>query len=68
MKVRLVKRNKITHCGFVARVWGEIATYSICNKRWDCNDKTSMGEESEVTCKRCLKILAKTDDDGCVIL
>ena len=68
MKVRLIKRNKLIHCGFVGRAWDEIKTYSACNKKWVDEDKTSMGDEKEVTCKKCLKILAKCDSDGSVKL
>lgn len=68
MKVRLIKRNKIVHIGFEARVDGEVNIYSICNKRWYCDDKVSTGEDSEVTCKRCQKRLSKVNNDGYVTL
>ncbi|KEI84151.1 hypothetical protein N496_18665 (plasmid) [Clostridium botulinum A2B3 87] len=68
MKVCLIKRGKITHVGFEAKVMGEVNSYSICNKRWYIKDKVSIGETSEVTCKRCKKILSKIDKNGCVTL
>ncbi|WP_407301527.1 hypothetical protein [Clostridium botulinum] len=68
MKVCLIKRGKITHVGFKAEVMGEVDNYSVCNKRWDIKDKVSIGETSEVTCKRCQKMLSKIDENGCVTL
>lgn len=47
---------------------GDIDVYSLCNQRMDCSDVISIGEDTEVTCKRCLKKMAKADKDGRVIL
>lgn len=68
MKVHLVKRGKITHAGFKAKVMGDIDVYSLCNQRMDCSDIVSIGEDTEVTCKRCLKKMTKADEHGRVIL
>lgn len=68
MKVNLIKRGKIIHVGFEARVMGEVNKYSACNQRWDANDKTTIGTDEEVTCKRCKKIIEKTDEYGRIIL
>jgi hypothetical protein len=68
MKVYLVKRGKITHTGFKAKVMGDIDVYSLCNQRMDCSDVVSIGEDTDVTCKRYLKKMAKVDEHGRVIL
>lgn len=68
MKVNLIKRGKITHVGFKARVMGDVAVYSLCNQRMDCSDVVSIGKDTEVTCKKCLKKMAKVDEYGRVIL
>lgn len=66
--VNLIKRNKTSHCGIHVRHDGEKVLISVCNGRWVCNDVTSEGSASEVTCKRCLKILEKADSNGHVKL
>lgn len=68
MKVNLIKRGKITHVGFKAKVMGQVDVYSLCNQRMDCSDVVSIGEDTEVTCKRCLKKMAKADEHGRVII
>ncbi|MCE5221881.1 MAG: hypothetical protein LLF98_11640 [Clostridium sp.] len=68
MKVHLVKRGKIVHVGFKARVMGDIDVYSACNQRMDVSDTVSIGEDSEVTCKRCLKKISKADEHGRIVL
>lgn len=68
MQVCLVKRGKVTHCGL--RLNSDDKTYevSVCSGLWTCDDKTSIGDSGEVTCKRCLKILATADENGVVDL
>jgi hypothetical protein len=68
MRVNLIKRGKITHVGFKAKVWGEVNLYSLCNQRYCVEDKVSEGVDTEVTCKRCLKKMAKADKNGVVTL
>ena len=68
MQICLIKRGKIVHCGFEAKNMGKLNKYSVCNRRWNADDKISIGEESEVTCKKCQKILAKSDENGHVTL
>ncbi|WP_291568598.1 hypothetical protein [Clostridium sp. UBA2485] len=67
-RVNLIKRNKLMHCG--VKVWDgtEYVLTSVCNGWWKHDDKTSEGNASEVTCKRCKKILEKADSDGRVKL
>ena len=65
--VNIVKRKKRLHCGFKIRMaYGEIKIVSLCNKVWCIEDKTYEADSSEVTCKTCLKMLAKADESGCV--
>jgi hypothetical protein len=66
MRVNLIKRGKVTHVGFKAKVMGEVNLYSLCNQRWSADDKVSEGEDTEVTCKRCIKKMSKADKDGYV--
>jgi adenine-specific DNA methylase len=68
MQVHLIKRGRVIHCGIQAKSMGEIYKISVCNGRWDINDKTSIGEDTEVTCKRCQKIIERADENGCVDL
>lgn len=68
MRVILVKRGKVIHCGIQAKSDGELYKISVCNGRWDLTDKTSIGNAEEVTCKRCQKIIARADKNGCVNL
>ena len=63
-KVNLVKRNKLIHAGF--RVNGYMV--SGCNTVWDIRDKVTEGDSSDVTCKRCKKLLERVDENGHVIL
>lgn len=68
MRVILIKRNKIIHCGIQTRSMGEVYKISVCNGRWVDTDKTSIGDSGEVTCKRCQKIIARADENGVVDL
>ena len=68
MKIYLIKRNKLIHCGLKIRHWGEVITISVCNQRWVDNDIVTKGDSTEVTCVKCLKKLATADSDGCVKL
>lgn len=68
MRVNLIKRGKRTHVGFKATCMGEENIYSLCNQRWCTDDKVSEGEDTEVTCKRCLKKMSKADENGRVII
>lgn len=68
MKIILIKRGKITHCGIQRKSMDEVYEISICNGRWVDTDKTSIGGTEEVTCKRCRKIIAKADENGVVNL
>jgi adenine-specific DNA methylase len=68
MRVILIKRNKVVHCGVKSRFLNEVYKISVCNGRWDADDKTSIGEKEEVTCKRCQKIIARADENGIVTL
>lgn len=64
-KVYLIKRNtKIIHVGVKINGY----TASACNIRWDIRDEVSVGDPSEVTCKRCKKIIEKADEDGYIVL
>ena len=62
--VNIVKRKKILHCGIKFRVGGTVKIASACNNTWSIDDVTYEADYSEVTCKRCLKILEKADEDG----
>jgi len=64
MKVILIKRNKLIHCGIIAKDY----KISVCNGKWVDDDVTSIGNEEEVTCKRCQKIIARADENGRVTL
>ncbi|MBD5589282.1 hypothetical protein [Clostridium botulinum] len=67
-KVNLIKRNKLIHCGI--KMWNgtEYIMTSVFNRMWKYDDKTNEGNSSEVTCKRCKKILDKADSKGQVKL
>lgn len=67
-RVNLVKRNKLIHCGFKINRYDGTYIVSACNGAWDCKDKVSEGNASEVTCKRCKKLLEKADEKGNVKL
>jgi len=62
--VNIVKRRKTLHCGTRVRMSGNIKIASVCNNTWALTDEVYEAEAKEVTCKRCLKILAKADEDG----
>jgi hypothetical protein len=62
--VFIVKRKKTLHCGFKVRMGSDIKTVSACNQTWHVDDKTYEDMSEAVTCKRCLKILEKADEDG----
>lgn len=66
-RVNLIKRNKLIHCGFRVRNGG-VYMVSACNCTWDIKDTVSEGNASEVTCKRCKKLLEKADSKGSVKL
>lgn len=57
MQVFIIQRGKTKHCG--ARTCGHIKIFSLCNRVWDERDVVTEEHESEVTCKRCQKIMAK---------
>lgn len=63
-KVNLVKRNKLIHAG--VRMNGYMV--SGCNTTWDIRDKVTEGDSSDITCKRCKKLLERADENGHVIL
>lgn len=62
--VNIIDRKKRLHCGYKVRMAGEIKLASICNQVWCLEDKTYEADSSEVTCKTCLKMLAKADESG----
>jgi hypothetical protein len=62
--VFIVKRKKILHCGFKVRMGDGIKIISVCNKIWHIDDETYEDMAERVTCKRCLKILEKADENG----
>ncbi len=64
-RVNLVKRNKLIHCGFKVYNGGWYMV-SACNCTWDIKDKVEEGNASEVTCKRCKKLLEKANEDGSI--
>lgn len=66
--VNIVKRKKILHCGIKVRMGGSIKIVSVCNTTWHVDDITYEDMATEVTCKRCLKILSKADESGRVDL
>jgi hypothetical protein len=67
MRVNLVKRKRITHLGLSVTVDFVHHIISVCNRTWCCEDKTSMGESSEVTCKRCAKYVKEAEENDGVI-
>jgi len=66
--VNIIKRGKRLHCGIRARIAGDIKLVSACNTTWNIDDETYKANTQEVTCKSCLKILAKADENGRVNL
>jgi|GEM_PF-1819522 len=66
--VNIVKRKKILNCGSKFRIGREIKHLSVCSGVWNIDDVVYEAKAEEVTCKRCLKILAKADEDGKVKL
>lgn len=62
--VNIVKRKKLLHCGTKFRVGMAVKIGSVCNGVWSIDDVVYEANASEVTCKRCLKILEKADEDG----
>lgn len=62
--VKLIKKNKLIHVGFMMNGY----LVSGCNLEWNIKAEVSEGNSSEVTCKRCRKLLERADEDGCVIL
>ncbi len=62
--VNIIERKKRLHCGFKVRMGYDIKLASICNQVWCLDDKTYEAMSSEVTCKSCLKLLAKADESG----
>lgn len=62
--VNIIERKKRLHCGFKVRMGGSVKLASVCNKVWTLDDKTYEANSSEVTCKTCLKVLAKADESG----
>ena len=68
MRILLIKRGKVTHAGIRTSLDKTTYRISVCSGLWNEDDKTKIGEETEVTCKRCLKVLARCDDNGVVIV
>jgi hypothetical protein len=62
--VNIIERKKRLHCGFKVKMGGVVRLASICNQMWHLDDKTHEAESSEVTCKTCLKMLARADENG----
>ncbi len=63
-RVNLVQRTKTVHVGFKMNGY----MVSGCNLTWDIRNKVTEGDASEVTCKRCRKLLEKADESGHVVL
>lgn len=61
--ITIIKRGKILHCGTRLRHDTD-NLFSICNGIWNIKDKINNGLVNEVTCKRCLKLLQKADENG----
>jgi len=66
-KINLLLRNKVLHCGVAVR-HDSNKLFSICNTLWKDTDKTYEGYFNEVTCKRCVKMLNKSDENGIIKL
>jgi hypothetical protein len=66
--VNIVKRRKNLHCGSRVRMGGSIKIVSVCNCTWMLTDEIYEADSKEVTCKKCLKLLAKADEKGRVEL
>ncbi|MBP2661996.1 MAG: hypothetical protein H6Q69_5028 [Firmicutes bacterium] len=64
--VNIVKRKKTLHCGYKVRMGGNVKTVSACNCTWNLYDEVYEANASEVTCKRCQKLLEKANEDGYV--
>lgn len=64
MEVFIIERNKRKHCGF--RTYGQIKVFSLCNRTWNESDIITKGYDTDVTCKRCQKLMAKADSNGVV--
>ncbi|SMC63827.1 hypothetical protein [Sporomusa malonica] len=62
--VNIVKRKKILHCGIKHSLGGVVKIASACNNTWTIDDVTYEADYSEVTCKRCIRILEQADEDG----
>lgn len=62
--VNIIERKKRLHCGFKVKMGGSVKLASICNQVWTLDDETYEANSSEVTCKTCLKMLAKADESG----
>ena len=58
------KNSKVTHVGF--RMDGYMVTG--CKLEWDIDAKVTEGEASQVTCKRCKKLLERADENGNVVI
>lgn len=67
MKINLVKRGRVVHAGIAARNNGQKYLISVCNGRWCCEDTTSIGESTEVTCKRCLKYVKEAEENNGIV-
>lgn len=63
-RVNLVKKNKTVHVGFKMNGY----MVSGCKLEWDVRNKICEGDASEVTCKRCKKLLERADENGHVVL
>ena len=58
------KNSKVTHVGF--RMDGYMVTG--CKLEWNIDAKVTEGEASQVTCKRCKKLLERADENGNVVI
>lgn len=64
--INLIKRINMngtpgrTHVGVLTNGY----MVSICNLEWRIDDKVSIAPTTEVTCKRCKKIIELADENG----
>lgn len=70
MKVNLIKRKYVVHAGIRIRADMQdldTCVVSVCSRTWYDHDKTSIGESTEVTCKRCMKYIIEAEENDGVI-
>jgi len=65
MQVYLIDRKGIKHIGIIGP---KNKLYSVCSNTWYSHDETKEGPSESVTCKKCLKILSRADEEGRVKL